>query len=149
IDNQRHQGFTQFWLLLGNHQYHNCAIQVGIESSEAVTTTYQVEVMENNRYAAHWSAITLVPQQKWQGRLLIVINRVQTPPLQIEADLYRQQEPSSVYRTAQLFLAKSTCAQNLSMSSNMRVIPVNTNWRSAEGEARKRVGASPGVWKRQ
>ena len=123
-ENKSYQGFTQFWLLLDNHRSHNCVIQLGIESSETVTTAYQVEVKENNRYAARWSSITLAPQQQWQGRLLIAINHTQTPLLQIEADLYRQREPGSVYRTAHLFLAKSTCAQNLSISSHVRVNPV-------------------------
>jgi uncharacterized membrane protein len=114
VQNQKSQGFTQFWLLLDNHQFHSCAIQLGIDSSETVTTTYQVEVKENNRHAAHWSSIALAPQQKWQGKLPIAINRARTTQLQIEADLYRQQEPSSVYRTAQLFLSASTCTQDLS-----------------------------------
>jgi uncharacterized membrane protein len=113
IQNQKYQGFTQFWLLLDNHQSHRCTIQLGIDSSETVTTTYQIEVKENNQHAAHWSSISLAPQQKWRGRFPIANNYTRTTQLQIEADLYRQQEPSSVYRTAQLFLSKSTCTQNL------------------------------------
>jgi uncharacterized membrane protein len=112
ITYQKYQGFTQFWLLLDKHQPHICAIRLGIDSSEIVTTTYQVELKENNQHAAHWSSITLAPQQKWQGQLPIAINHAPTTQLQIEADLYRQQEPSSVYRTVQLFLSKSMCAQN-------------------------------------
>lgn len=123
IENQKNQGSTQFWLLLDNHQSHDCAVLLGIESNQAATTTYQVEVKENNQYAAHWSSITLASQQKWQERLPIAINHAQTPPLQIEADLYRQQEPASVYRTAQLFLTKSMCAQNISISPHMHAIP--------------------------
>src|SRR5437763_1998626 len=76
---QKYQGFTQFWLLLDNRQPHVCAIQLGIDSSEIVTTIYQVELRENNQHAAHWSSITLAPQQKWRGQLPVAINRAQTP----------------------------------------------------------------------
>jgi uncharacterized membrane protein len=107
IVDQKYQRFTQFWLSLDNHQSHICAIQPGIYSSEASTTTYRVDVKENNRLAAHWSSITLVPQQKWQGKLPIAIQDTQTTQLQIEANLYRQQEPNSVYRTVQLLLTYS------------------------------------------
>jgi hypothetical protein len=118
IVDQKFQGFTQFWLLLNKPKSHICIIQTGIYSSEAVTTTYQVEVKENNKHAAHWSSITLAPQQEWQGQLPIAINPIQTTQLQIEADLYRQQEPNSVYRTVQLLLSsfKTTCTQDLSIS---------------------------------
>jgi uncharacterized membrane protein len=109
VQNQQYQGFTQFWLLLDNHQSHNCALQLGIDSSETVTTTYQVEVRKDNQHAAHWSSIALAPQQKWQEQLPIAIDPALTTQLQIEADLYRQQEPGNVYRTVQLFLSKSTC----------------------------------------
>jgi uncharacterized membrane protein len=110
IENQKYPGFTQFWLLLDSYQSHNCAIQLGIASSETVTTTYKVEVKENNQHIAQWSSIKLAPQQKWQESLPIALNYTQTTQFQIEADLYRQQEPSDVYRTAQLFVTKSTCA---------------------------------------
>jgi uncharacterized membrane protein len=115
IVKQRDQGFTQFWLLLDDHQPPLCAIQLGIDSSETVTTTYQVEVKENNQRAAHWSSITLAPQQKWQGKLPLAIKYSQTTQLQIEADLYRQQDPRSVYRTVQLILSSSKikCARSL------------------------------------
>jgi uncharacterized membrane protein len=107
ITNQKHQGFTQFWLLLDNHLSPLCTIQLGIESSETVTTTYQVEVKENNQHAAHWSSIRLAPQQKWQSQLPLAINRAQTTQLPIEADLYRQQEPNSVYRTVKMLVKYS------------------------------------------
>jgi uncharacterized membrane protein len=111
IENQQYPGFTQFWLLLDNHQSQSCALLLGIDSSEAVTTTYQVEMKENNQRVARWSSITLAPQQKWQERQPIVIGHTQAPLLLIEADLYRQQELSSVYRTAQLSLSQGACAQ--------------------------------------
>jgi uncharacterized membrane protein len=107
IVKQKHQGFTQFWLLLDDHQSPLCVIQLGIESSEIVPTTYQVEVEENNQRAAHWSSITLAPQQKWQGSFPIAMKHTQTKRLRIEADLYRQQDPRSVYRTVQLILSSS------------------------------------------
>ncbi len=115
IVKQKDQGFTQFWLLLDNHQSPLCAIQLGIDSSETVTTTYRVEVKENNQYAVHWSSITLAPQQKWQRKLPLAIKHFQTTRLQIEADLYRQQDPRSVYRTVQLILSSSEmkCAKRL------------------------------------
>jgi uncharacterized membrane protein len=113
IANQSHQGFTQFWLLLDNQQSHICAMQIGIYSGEAVTTTYQIEVRENHQHAASWPSITLVPQQKWLGRFLIPTNRTQAKPLQVEANLYRQQELGYVYRNAQMrvLLSKTTCIQ--------------------------------------
>jgi hypothetical protein len=107
ITDQKYPGFTQFWLLLDKHQAPLCTIQLGIGSSETVTTTYQVEVSENTQPVAHWSSITLAPQQKWQRRVPIAINHVQTTRLQIGADLYRQQEPNNVYRTVQLVLSSS------------------------------------------
>lgn len=115
IVGKKYQGFTKFWLLLGNQQTHICTVRLGIDSSETVTTTYQVEVKENNRYVAHWSSITLAPQDKWGGQLPIAINRAQTTSLPIEADLYREQEPASVYRTVQLLLSSSEkmCTQDL------------------------------------
>ena len=115
IAEQKYQGFTKFWLLLDNHQTHICTVQLGIDSSETVTTTYQVEVKENNRYVAHWSSITLAPQDKWGRQLPIATNHAQTARLPIEADLYREQEPTSVYRTVQLLLSSSEkmCTQDL------------------------------------
>ena len=104
---QKDQGFTQFWLLLDNQQSPLCAIQLGIASSETVTTTYRVEVKENDQQVAYWSSITLAPQQKWQGELPLATKYVQTTQLQIEANLYRQQDPRNVYRTVQLILSSS------------------------------------------
>ena len=110
IEDQKYQRFTQFWLLLDNHQSHICTIQLGVKSSEMVTTTYQVEVKKNKQHATRWSSIRLAPQQKWQGQLPLTINHAQTARLQIEANLYRQQEPNSVYRTVQLLLTSSKIA---------------------------------------
>src|SRR5436305_13389283 len=118
IIEQQYKGFTQFWLLLDDHESHICIIQLGIENREIITTTYQIELKKNNQHAAHWSSITLVPQQRWQGQLPIAISDAQTTPLSVEADLYRQQEPNSVYRAVRLPLSSSkiTCTQYLSMS---------------------------------
>jgi len=98
---EEYNSFTRFWLLLDKHQTHICIVELGIDSSQTVTTTYQVEVRVNGQHAAHWSSIVLAPQQKWGKRFPLVINRVQTTQLLIVADLYRQQEPNSVYRTVQ------------------------------------------------
>jgi uncharacterized membrane protein len=118
IGDQKHPGFTQFWLLLDNHQPPVCTMQLGIYSSEIVKTTYQIEVKENNQHLAHWSSITLAPRQQWQDHFPIAIKSAQTTQLRIEADLYRQQEPNRVYRTVHFFLLSSqkTCTQDLSIS---------------------------------
>jgi uncharacterized membrane protein len=110
---QKSQGFTQFWLLLDNHQLNVCAVQFGISSNEATTTTYQIDVKENGQSAARWSSIQLGPQHKWQRQLAIATNSAQAIDFQIEADLYRQQEPGSVYRTVQIPIraSKRACTQ--------------------------------------
>jgi uncharacterized membrane protein len=113
IASQQYQGFTQFWLLLNNRQTHVCVMQIGIANSESTTTTYQIEVKENNQPAVHWSSVTIAPQQKWQGQFSLVTDHTQATQFHIEADLYREQEPGYIYRTVQLFVvsSKTTCIQ--------------------------------------
>ncbi len=113
IGDQKHPGFTQFWLLLDNQQSSVCIMQLGIYSSEIAKTTYQIEVKENNQHLAHWSSITLAPRQQWQVKFPIAVGNAQTTRLRIEADLYRQQEPNRVYRTVQFFLSSSQKFQSL------------------------------------
>lgn len=92
--------FTQFWILQAQQMSDNCAALVGIHSSEAVTTTYSVDVTVNGVRASAWSSIVLNPQGEWEQP--ISMGAEIDNSMYMEAHLYRSDQPGVVYRNVHL-----------------------------------------------
>lgn len=92
--------FTQFWMLPADQAHKTCTVSVGIQSFETTSTTFNVALTVNNAPANSWSAIVLEPQQKWTQ--LVTVTPGPTSSISVEARLYREGQPSTVYRDVHL-----------------------------------------------
>lgn len=96
VAQQPHAGFTQFWLLPSNQPGADCAVQLGIQSDEAITETYRVAMTANGAAINTWPSIQLTPHQQWNQS--VTIRPIQPGPLSIEARLSLVKTPDVVYR---------------------------------------------------
>lgn len=103
--------FTQFWMLPANATHKTCAVSLGVQSFEQSPLTYTVIVTVNNQQIAqNWSPITLAPQQKW-SQVVSVTPEAQND-LVVAAQLYRTDQPHTVYRSVHLTFHVSVGLQN-------------------------------------
>jgi uncharacterized membrane protein len=103
--------FTQFWILPANPNSKVCAVSIGIQSFELTSTQYDLTVAVNSKQIeGKWSTITLAPQQKWTQ--IVPLTPEAQNDLQVEAQLYRLDQPSTVYRDVHLTFHVSTKFQN-------------------------------------
>ena len=103
--------FTQFWMLPANPSTSECAVSLGVQSFEVNSAQYNLTLTVNNQQLkGNWSTITLAPQQRWVQ--LVPVTPEAQNDLRIEAQLYRSNQPSSVYRNVHLTFHVSTRFQN-------------------------------------
>jgi len=103
--------FTQLWMLPANAANHECAVSLGVQSFELSSMKYYLTVTVNNQQVTgNWSAITLVPQQKWVQ--LVPVTPEAQNDLHVTAQLYRSDQPSTAYRNVHLTFHVSTQFQN-------------------------------------
>jgi uncharacterized membrane protein len=95
------QSFTQFWMLPASNK--SCAISIGIQSFETAPVSYRVVMTINGARAEAWSPIVLAPQGKWD-RSVVIKPETTSSGMYIEAQLYRLDEPGSVYRDVHISL---------------------------------------------
>lgn len=89
-------GYTSLWILPSNSPNAH-VIHFGFTSQEMEPVTYKVVVQVNGQPAQTWSEITLQPGEQWMNSF--DASQV-AAAAKIEADLYREDEPDAVYRSA-------------------------------------------------
>ncbi len=94
--------FTQFWILPADAASKSCAVSIGVQSFETTSVTYRIVMTANNGQTATWSAISLAPESKWAHS--VFIEQGTASSVSVEAQLFRLDQPSVVYRNVHLTL---------------------------------------------
>jgi uncharacterized membrane protein len=97
--------FTQFWMLPAKNDA--CAVSIGVQSFETTVVTYRVVMTINNGQPRNWSSVVLTPQQEWSQSVVVnagSANSVGTGSLYVQAQLYRADKPTAVYRSVHVTL---------------------------------------------
>jgi uncharacterized membrane protein len=98
---QPQPSYTQFWMLpasAGN----GCAVQIGVHSFETAPVIYRLEMTSNGQELASWPSITLSTQQEWDR--LVPISPVAASGIVVDAQLYRLDQPGTIYREVHVML---------------------------------------------
>lgn len=103
---QRLPGFTQLWIVPPSHSSGagSCAVSVGIHSFESTTQTYHLIVTNNNVQINVIPPLSLLSQQQWEQVISIVPKKGNNL---IEVRLYRDNQPTVIYRNVHLTLHSS------------------------------------------
>jgi uncharacterized membrane protein len=86
------QGYTSLWMLQGQQSQSNTLV-IGIHSQEFAPTQYRLVVTLDGKPFLDWRDIQLDPGQQWQRTV-----PMPTDPGPMEAILYREDNPNTVYR---------------------------------------------------
>jgi hypothetical protein len=90
----RVQGYSALWMLPPETNAGR-TVKIGIQSTELQTTSYELRVQFNDQIIQEWRDIILETGQGWS-------NSFQLPPTanasQVQAKLYRTDQPDTVYR---------------------------------------------------
>jgi len=105
VEQQPHPGFTQLWMLPAAQTGTSSAVNLGIRSFEATTVTYRVTMTMNGQTLRIWPSVVLKPEQTWNQ--VVPIPPDGTHSLYIDAQLYRLDQPQTVYRNVHLTLHPS------------------------------------------
>lgn len=114
--------FTQFWMLPANQANKSCAVSIGVQSFESASVTYRIVMTVDGSQAGTWSSIILTPEEKWSQSVPVKPGEAGSrsglgqpgaaSSLYIEAQLYRADQPGTVYRSVHLTLYTSTGTKN-------------------------------------
>ncbi len=89
------QGYTLLWLLPAEANQPP-AVRLGIRSSEFTPTTYKLQLTANQQLVHEWPVIALKPNTEWDGRFALTPQQLNNTT--IEANLYRLDQPATIYR---------------------------------------------------
>ena len=102
---QPYPGFTQFWMLPPQSHQSSCTVQLGIQNFEGKPITYRVTMEVNGILSERWTSIVLSSQQEWNRVVSITLRTTTlTKSITIEAQLYRMDKASLVYRQVHIQL---------------------------------------------
>jgi uncharacterized membrane protein len=100
-------GFTQLWAVpLPTPPDVMQIIQIGIRNEEGVPVRYRLVVFEGNAVVVAWNEINMMSGESWQTIYTLPKGFVTSDKLEIE--LYRLDEPETVYRRVSTFLTPET-----------------------------------------
>jgi hypothetical protein len=89
------QGYSLLWLT-PEADGGTPRLRLSVRSAELTTQSYRLELAASGVTVAEWADISLAPGQTWETTTFVV--GVPTANSRIEARLYRNEEPSTVYR---------------------------------------------------
>jgi uncharacterized membrane protein len=95
-------GFTQLWILPANGANKN-AVRLGMNDRELTAVKYKLSVRVDGQVVKVWPSIDLRPNEKWEATLIIA-QTTHTGAARVEADLYRGDAPTKIYRHVVLLL---------------------------------------------
>lgn len=102
-EQQPYPGFTQLWILPGSGANAKDAVRLGVSNMESTTMEYRLAVNVDGKVVKEWPSIDLNPNEKWQATLLLS-QAGHTGTAKVEADLYRADAPTTIYRHVVLWL---------------------------------------------
>ncbi len=100
-ERQSYAGFTQLWILPAGGANPENAVHLGVSNMESTAMEYRLAVNVGGKVVRQWPAIDLEPNKQWEATLVL-------PPTasvaRVEADLYRADAPTTIYRHVVLWL---------------------------------------------
>jgi len=102
-ERQSYPGFTQLWILPAGGANAENAVRLGVSNMESTAMEYRLAVSVDGKVVKEWPSIDLVPNEKWEATLVL-------PPTasagvaRVEADLYRTDAPTAIYRHVVLWI---------------------------------------------
>ena len=100
-ERQPHPGFTQLWILPAGGANAENAVRLGVSNMESSAMEYRLDVNVDGKVVKEWPAIDLEPNKKWEATLVLLPTGSVT---RVEADLYRADAPTTIYRHVVLWL---------------------------------------------
>jgi uncharacterized membrane protein len=102
-EQQPHPGFTELWILPAGGASAKNAVSLGVSNMEVATMEYRLAVKVDGKVVKEWSSINLNPNEKWN--VTFVLPQLNpSGATKVEADLYRANAPTSIYRYVVLWL---------------------------------------------
>lgn len=92
-------GYTEAWILPDPAQAQ--VVHVRINSMEFTNMAYSVQITLNGKAINQWNAVSLKPGGKWEG--IITLPNALTRNDEVEAKIYRLDQPNTVYRNVILW----------------------------------------------
>lgn len=89
------QGYSLLWVL-PDTAAQPAGIRVGVRSMEFAPTRYRLVVKADQKLAYEWAVIELDPKQQWETQVVLPAEQLQRGA--VEAELYRLDQPNTVYR---------------------------------------------------
>jgi uncharacterized membrane protein len=102
-ERQSYAGFTQLWILPAGGANPENAVRLGVSNMESTSMEYRLAVNVDGKVVKEWPSLDLEPNEKWEATLVL-------PPTasagaaRVEADLYRAEAPTTIYRHVVLWL---------------------------------------------
>ena len=100
-ERQSYAGFTELWILPAGGANAENAVRLGVSNMESTAREYRLDVNVDGKVVKEWSAIDLEPNKKWEATLVLLPTGSVT---RVEADLYRADAPTTIYRHVVLWL---------------------------------------------
>ena len=102
-ERQPYPGFTQLWILPAGGANPKNAVRLGVSNMESTAMEYRLAVNEDGKVVKEWTSIDLNPNEKWEATLLLS-QTGHAGTAKVEADLYRNDAPTTIYRHVVLWL---------------------------------------------
>ena len=102
-ERQPYPGFTQLWILPAGGANAKNAVSLDVSNMESTTMEYRLTVNVDGKVVREWPSIDLNPNEKWEATLLLP-QTGQAGTAKVEADLYRADAPTTIYRHVVLWL---------------------------------------------
>lgn len=93
-------GYTQLWMIPANPGNSN-DFRLGVTSDEFSETRYRLQVSAGGKVVQEWSEVSLKPGETWETT--IRLSSDQSGSGAIEADLYKLDDPKTLYRHVKLW----------------------------------------------
>ncbi|MFL5656160.1 MAG: DUF1616 domain-containing protein [Ktedonobacteraceae bacterium] len=102
-ERQSYAGFTQLWILPAGGASAEDAVRLGVSNMESTAMEYRLAVNVNGKVVKEWPSIDLNPNEKWEATLVLPLT-ASAGDARVEADLYRTDVPTTIYRHVVLWL---------------------------------------------
>jgi hypothetical protein len=102
-ERQPRSGFTQLWILPEGGANAEHAVRLGMSNMEATAMEYTLTVNVDGKVVKEWPSVGLEPDGEWKA-ILVLPPTGQAGAVRVEADLYRADAPTTIYRHVVLWL---------------------------------------------
>ena len=102
-ERQSYPGFTQLWILPVSGATRKDTVLLGVRNMEKAAMEYHLRVKVDGKLVKRWPAIDLKPGEKWEAALVILPAK-HVGSTEVEAVLYRADDPTTIYRHVVLWL---------------------------------------------